>query len=183
MADGCSMFDTDLSDDEGICVDTADVGDSWIQYAERYHYAARALAEQALASQEEAAKLLVPAIHEYRHVLELALKSLIYAIRRRLDDAKPIPATHKYERLIRDLVALYPRIPALSGKLDLVLMNKQLDEISKYDPKGETFRYPVSPDGTPTLPSLIRVDHEHFFEQADRLAHQLLDAAIFVDDL
>jgi hypothetical protein len=141
-----------------------------------YKRAGDILIQRALADPYDRDNLVFPAIFNYRHYIELALKAII-------EEHGPFagvslgPKNHK----LIELWQLFVKVAAAFGydysDATVVALSGCIDEFAAVDPSSTAFRYASNLDGgTPTLPSdgldLVRLHDvmngiENFFECVD----------------
>lgn len=122
----------------------------------------------------------------YRHYIELSLKLIIRAARQLLDEQGSVPTTHNLADLWNTAEPLWKRIEPRS-QTTYADVRTCLAKFSAMDPGSETFRYPVTADGAPTLPTEIyHLDLRQLRDVVERLSG-FLDAAgeqalVYLDD-
>ena len=141
----------------------------WRGYAIGYRRAAEELTERVTADGVHLDTLAFPIGGLFRHALELHLKWLAVVLREELRESVRLIGTHDIERLWRHLER-----PIRSLGLDgegWKRIDNHVGLISRIDPRGLSFRYPVGIDGT----SLLAPDALNLASLADA-AHEVLDA-------
>lgn len=121
----------------------------WQGYAIGYRRAADALAEEATAGRVSLDLFVFPLAGLYRHALELHLKWLAVAIREELGTSTALLMTHDIERLWRHLRESIR--PLGLRDPDWEVLDTKVLAVSRLDPKGVGFRYPVTVGGEPSL--------------------------------
>lgn len=120
----------------------------WRGYAIGYRRAADALAQETT-SGVSLDLVVFPLAGLYRHALELHLKWLTVAIREELGTSTALLMTHDIERLWHHLRE--PLRPLGLRDSDWEDLDAKVLALSRLDPKGEGFRYPVTVGGEPSL--------------------------------
>ena len=150
--------------------------DRWIGYVTGYWRAAEVLVSHMARTGRDQDYLVYPFLMCWRHYVELQLKVVIRLIYlyQRTDEA--LPRTHKIDVLWksarRQLEEVFPEEP----HDDLDNTERVLLQLNALDPTSEHFRYPITKDGSGTMPALQHVHMRRFHEAMDGVAH-LLDAA------
>lgn len=120
--------------------------------------------------------LVYAVLFSYRHYIELSLKGLIRDARRLLDEQGGAPEGHKLMNLWNTARPLLLRIEP-KGRATLDNAGECISRFAAFDPNSETWRYPVTTDGAPTLPEdLLHVNLRQVRDVVTRLAG-FLDAA------
>lgn len=132
-------------------------------YAEAFHLAGRTLADQFGTTGAISDLEAVPIVYLYRHALELYMKAVILEGAellkwRRLGplDTARATSTHRFTELLPDFAAVLDQ-PEFGWDMgaDHVRTKQQftqvVSEFDQFDPRSESFRYPVRKDGNSSL--------------------------------
>ena len=125
----------------------------WGMYAMSYKSAADLLVEQSMEYGVDA--LVYAVMFLYRHYLEIRIKDVVLALRAYFDKPYKAPYGH-------DLMALWNQLRELmecewDTAKDLLAydaMGARIDEFHRVDQTSQSFRYPVTKDGVPSLGEL-----------------------------
>jgi hypothetical protein len=137
----------------GFCLNAP--GD-WNALAWGYKKAADILAEHVLATFRGGDLIIYPIVLLYRHHLELSLKDIIRRGNELLDVPVKQRDIHSLGELWTDCRTILERagmpvdIPEFP---EAVPFETCIKEFERFDPRGESFRYPETKSGTPILPS------------------------------
>lgn len=162
-----------------------------VAYAVSYRNAAHTLVafqeQRGIGSINHAA---CPIVFLYRHSLELYLKAMIFrAARLTIDEGeltRILPRLWKEHSLVRLLEMATPVLRALDSYIPVGLRGvheKVLDlatRIDEVDPGSYSFRYPVTPSGTSSLPTHLMVSIFVFAEHADAALDDLNTLCIYL---
>jgi hypothetical protein len=129
-------------------------GLQWQTYAIGFKTAADLAVEQVMKRGMDQDTVVYAAVANYRQYLELAMKGLTRDAMLLLDAPGGVKATHDLLLLWSDLRPLLFEIAPDAETLDAVEVT--IKRFAKMDPKSETFRYPVTKSGKPTLPPDLR---------------------------
>jgi hypothetical protein len=151
--------------------------EGWITYAAGYRQAAQLIIDY-IATEHILQELLIwPFVNNWRHCVELQLKSLILLLRDLLREEPPflnIFSTHSIQKLWSEFRGLAQEIELGPSSADLDKVEKVLLQFEKLDPTSQAFRYPISKDGKPSLPDYLRrLDFRQFHETMERIANFL----------
>ncbi len=150
-------------------------------FATGYHHAAQQLSETLLAKLHFPDYEAYPVVFLYRHALELSLKNIIYkaallsAFRRMDDIDSKLYKQHKLPPLATRarhiLLKLFPK------DLDLKLIADDLldvaREISVIDDSSYVYRYPIRPDGSPSVARTQTVNLVDLSSRMNSILNQL----------
>jgi hypothetical protein len=130
-------------------------GEAWTGYAEGYKRIADLSVAYVEATHSDQDFLVYPILFNYRQYIELTLKDLVGTARRLLDEPGGVPRGH-------DLLALWNEAEPLLLRIDdreretLGNVRACLKRFAKFDPTSESFRYPITKKGKPSLPDKLR---------------------------
>jgi hypothetical protein len=155
----------------GFCLNAP--GD-WNALAWGYKEAADILAEHVLATFGGGDLIIYPIVHLYRHHLELTLKDIIRRGNELLAIKVERRGSHSLADLWKDCRTVLERagmpvdIPELP---EAVPFETCIKEFERFDPRGESFRYPETKSGTPVLPAnLDSIDLPNLRIVVDRMS-------------
>lgn len=121
-------------------------------YAEGYKLAADIVADEVTATDIEHRTtrdyVAYPVIYMYRHYIELRLKEIILVGNRLYGMPQGLPKHHKIKELWTHARGILNNI---SSKDDLDVAGDCINEFSTMDPDSESFRYPITRDGKPSI--------------------------------
>ena len=156
---------------DGFCLNAR--GD-WNALAWGYKRAVDILAEHVLATFNGGDLIIYPIVLLYRHHLELSLKDFIRRGNNLLDVPVEQKDVHSLDKLWTDCQTILERmgisvnIPELP---EAVPFETCIKEFERFDPRGESFRYPETKNGTPILPSnLNSIDLSNLQIVVDRMS-------------
>jgi hypothetical protein len=129
-------------------------GIQWQTYAIGFKTAADLAVEQVVKRRMDHDTVVYAAVANYRQYLELMMKGLTEEAMLLLDAPGEVKATHDLLLLWNGLRPLLFEIGPDAETLDYVEVT--IRRFAKMDPKSETFRYPVTKTGQPSLPSELR---------------------------
>ena len=92
--------------------------------------------------------VIYPVIFLYRHYTELRLKEIILVGNKLYGTSEDLPIHHRIQDLWK---RARPILEHASSKEDLDSVESCLSELSQMDPNSESFRYPITPDGSPSI--------------------------------
>jgi hypothetical protein len=95
--------------------------------------------------------LVYPVLFGYRHYIELALKEIIRAARRLLDEPGGVPETHNLSNLWNTAEPLLKQVEP-NGQRTYEDVRECIARFTSIDPTSEAGRYPVKRDGGLSLP-------------------------------
>ena len=150
--------------------------DSWELYAIGYKDAADALCESVFKTGRHADSFIYPIAFLYRHYLELRLKEVIAAGQALLDQTPDLKHIHKIDVLWRSCRKILEEVWPDSPRDDLDAVENCIRQFSQVDPESMSFRYPITKDGTATLPNLQHINVRNLKEVMARIS-SLLDGA------
>ena len=137
----------------GFCLSA---GGDWNALAWGYKRAADILAEHVLATFSGGDLIIYPIVLLYRHHIELTLKDIIRRGNALLDVPVKQRDIHSLGELWDDCRTVLERsgVPVDVPELpELVPFETCIKVFETFDPRGESFRYPETKSGKPTLPS------------------------------
>lgn len=121
--------------------------------------------------------LVYPIFFSYRHYIELALKEIIRAARRLLDERGGVPENHNLTDLWNTAEPLLKKIEPKSSATYRDV-RECLRHFTRLDPTSEAGRYPVKTNGTLSLPEdLYHLDLGQLRDVVARLSGFLEAAA------
>lgn len=145
----------------------------WRPYAEGFKRLADLVVQQIAEVPETGADrhfLVFPIFFNYRHYIELSLKLIIEMARDLLDRQDELPKTHNLTALWEIAEPLLIEIDNREGKTHEAV-RESLERFTAMDPVSESFRYPVTKRGDPTLPSkLSQLDLGQLRDVVERLS-------------
>lgn len=127
-------------------------------------------------------------VFNWRHYLELRLKTIYMIGQQLFDEEKPeIPPHHRLDRIWRDARRYVLRRWPEDDEADLAELDEHIHEISTIDPGSYVFRYTVEKDGSPAIPQHItHVGMREFRDLTMRVAQTLegisLGLGVALDD-
>lgn len=147
---------TDLPNGTWPTAEIPSGSEQWYRYALMYKEAAGRLAAM-MDKTYERNMLGPPMLFLYRHSIELHLKSLLLDAGEFLDDPQTVPPKHYLEKLWLNVRAMILEVGNAVDEWVLRADNiiKQFDDL---DPTSFVFRYPVTTEGTPSLPQNMVID-------------------------
>jgi hypothetical protein len=126
-------------------------------FREDYYLAARAIGERITEGKMLGETEGIAALFLFRHYLELALKTIIFGLRRLETRRKNVPRTESVQQASgHNLGALWAEIkkhhPLKMGQkdwnaLDTAFLDQCIYEFARIDPSSERFRYPLERKG------------------------------------
>lgn len=169
--------DQDLVSGEGHWSQIARVGwlkHDWYGHARAFRRSAEVLYQRASQETCELDTAFFPMAFLWRHYVELTLKRLIMDTQTLLDELpQRVMRTHKIDELWRVFRPLAERAHPNEPYGDLDNVGAMLLQLHKMDPLSQAFRYPVHPDGSPTLEGLDRIHLGTFHDAMVRTANWL----------
>lgn len=133
----------------------------WALYSEGYKRAGDIVVERLQETGRSADFLIYPVVFLYRHHLELLLKEVIISGRQRLGEPEGCPIVHRFEELWpicrTVLESLWPGSP----RADLDAIEVCFRQFSDVDSNSMNFRYPLTRDGKPSLPTSGTINVEN----------------------
>lgn len=128
-------------------------------HREGFRQAAKHLIQLARASERRCDMLVLPALFDFRHFVEVALKRIIADSRIALNIAGNPPYGHNIKDLWKEAHGYLAQLDPVPDAAESVV-ERQIEEIARVDPFATAFRYPQDRDGNPSLPEheLIALD-------------------------
>jgi len=131
--------------------------------------------------------LVYPIVFNYRHYLELQLKSICTSLNYYVTSKALLECEKGLKKIILDnhcLEAIWGKVKYLktqlnpedrdfifNPKLDLGKVDQCVKEFSSIDPKSFAFRYATDREGNPSIPDeILSVDLENYIEKMDGVA-------------
>jgi hypothetical protein len=127
-------------------------------YAISYKHAADMLVGSVIENDNPADLMFCPIAHMYRHYLELRLKELLISGGRVAYDESKFQSGHDLKRLWSVVRKLIEKAQPDWNRCELDAAESCIAELCQLDADSQSFRYPESIDGRPTLQGLDRVD-------------------------
>lgn len=122
-------------------------GDPWTIYASAYRKSAEILVQQLLTSRNVPDYVVLPAVFNFRHYLELQLKALILQTQTLLDETPKVANEHRLETLWAELEKRAGRVsPDFKGQ-EVAAVKACVRELAGLDHGSDAFRYPVNKKG------------------------------------
>jgi len=120
-----------------------------------YLFAAQVIIDQIKQGLVHPERAILQAAYLYRHHLELLIKGIINDIAKFNSNSRPPPKNHN----LKDLTgALAEAAPNLKVSREFRHFSRLVDQVTKLDPRGESFRYSLRRDGSRTVRSAHRID-------------------------
>jgi hypothetical protein len=142
-----------------------------------FRRAAEVLAAQVKSTSHDQDILIFPYLYCSRQHIELALKQLVVSLGRLSGDAAAWPSqSHTLLPLWEQFVSGLIREGLVRDEA-IQWVEPVIRELDGLDPGGDSFRYHIRRDGSPTLPSLGNVSFQTIEDTLARVAN-LLDAAM-----
>lgn len=143
----------------------------WHARAWGFKRAADILAEHVLANWTGGDLMIYPIIFLYRHHLELSLKEIIIKGNELLDEQIKLKNVHSLCELWSDCRTVLQRIDVAIDIPATEAFEANIRQLDQIDPESMSFRYPVTKNGTPTLPtSLDSVDLQNMQKVVHRMS-------------
>jgi len=174
-----SVFKSAAGGREGACLNYG--ANKWTTYELGYKEAADILVATIEGGRRYQDLLVYPIVSNYRHYLELAIKSLIRQAQGLLGDPVKVPAHHKLTDLWGTCSALLDRLFPGDSVKELRQVGRLLRELSMVDPNSEAFRYPEDKEGNPTLRGLKDLDVSNVRDVVAKIAVMLNGASAQMD--
>lgn len=165
---GKRLFGSNRSD----CINNAclNYGQQLYGYREGYKRAGLILTNHVVETGNDQDVLLYPIVFCYRHHTELMLKEMLQLAQALLDDDTPLPLHHRLKDLWAKAKGLLRKIYNAELEADFKKADEHIDQFLEVDPKGESFRFSVATDGSPTLASLKLINVRTFAEAMEDLS-------------
>ena len=144
--------------------------DKWSLYAIGYKDAADIIVERVIDTRHGMDLLVFPVTYLYRHYLELRLKELIIHGRQLLDGPDELPHGHRIDVLWELCRPILEKVWPDGATTDLDAVGACITEFYTFDQQSMSFRYPVTKDGTPSLPDLRHVNLRNLRDVVNRLS-------------
>lgn len=142
-----------ISDEGSSWRHNAFIEADWGMYAMSYKSAADLLVKQSMEYGVDA--LVYSVMFLYRHYLEIRIKDVIIALTAYLDKPYNAPYGHDLKVLWSQLRKLMERESHNSKDMEVYdAMGARVDEFHRIDRNSESFRYPVTKAGVPSLREL-----------------------------
>jgi hypothetical protein len=145
-------------------------------YAIGYKEAADALVKTVLERKGWADLKVYPIAFLYRHYLELRLKELLVSGGRVVYDESKLKHIHDLKQLWSPVKTILESVWPDSNEDEMNVLGECIDEFCSVDASSTSFRYPVTKNGDPTLPTLERVDLANLRDVMEGIA-SFLDAS------
>ncbi len=142
--------------------------DQWFGFIEGYKRGANILAHHVEEAQRDQDFVIYPIVFLYRQAIELALKHLICMGYQLFDSPSEIPTGHGLVKLWKQCRPILEKVWPDGPRQDLDAVSEVVDQFEARDPQSTVFRYPVTKEGSPTLPINERIDIRNFSDVAKR---------------
>ena len=148
--------------------------DQWLGYTEGYKRAGDLLVQHVCDNLRDQDFLIFPIVFSYRQAIEVSLKHSIWLGCKLLDKPNSLKLHHRLLDLWKDCRSIIEEVwkGEPSDKLDAI--GNILRQFEERDPTSTVFRYPVTREGRPSIPSNGRIDIQQFSEIASE-CFQFLD--------
>lgn len=172
-----SIYDDDYSDREPdkTYLEIIDIG-QWESYLSSYKKVAHYLTQYS--NNLNIGDKIYPIAFLYRHYLEILLKEILFILLACLYlgvvDKEEFDKKSVDKRNVHNLLQIWNEIKKywrewrgndnLFDEQDLENFETNLQEFHKLDPKAEAFRYPITRQGKPTIPSYRKIDLSDLYE-------------------
>jgi hypothetical protein len=138
--------------------------------------AAEMFVRHVLAHSSDLDFLVYPIANNWRHSLELRLKTLIVALTALVDEPPALPRGHDLMKLWREARAGIETAHPEEGTDALDHAEPLLGQLHALDPDGQNFRYYRRTDGSPALVGVDRLDIRAFHDGLTAVANLLSGA-------
>jgi hypothetical protein len=142
-----------------------------------FRRSAEILVDHVRTHQSDQDVLIFPIANNWRHCLELQLKTLAVSLRALCDEPRVTPLGHDLMKLWREARAGVVRVHPEEPTDAFEHAERVLGQLHSLDPDGQNFRYHRRADGSLALPDVDRLDIPAFHSGPTALAN-LLDAVI-----
>jgi hypothetical protein len=168
---GDKVFTTDTDWWHNACLGFG--GNKWDLYATGYKEAADIIVDQVVETGLGMDTLIYPVAFLYRHYLELRLKEIIIHGQQLLDRSSGIQHLHRIDVLWFSCRHILEEIWPEGSNSDLDAVEACIIEFCQVDQQSTSFRYPITKDGSPTLPSVEHINLRHLKSVLGRIASLL----------